>query len=98
MDEYLSCELVGGKIKQKSNRKDKGGPNRKGRKSRWEEGKGKEERPKLKGKKIKWGRREREGGKDIKNKREREKMGREEKRRDYSTEKIAKLRRKGREK
>ena len=34
---------------------------------------GKEGRPKLKGKKIKWGRREREGGKGIKNKREREK-------------------------
>ena len=47
--------MVGGKIKQKSNRKDKGGPNRKGRKSSREEGKGKEERPKLKGKKIKWG-------------------------------------------
>ena len=34
---------------------------------------GKEGRPKLKGKKIKWGRREREGGKGIKNNREREK-------------------------
>ena len=34
---------------------------------------GKEGRPKLKGKKIKWGRREKEGGKRIKNKREREK-------------------------
>ena len=33
---------------------------------------GKKGRPKLKGKKIKWGRREREGGKGIKNKRERE--------------------------
>ena len=40
---------------------------------------GKEGRPKLKGKKIKWGRREKEGGKGIKNKREREKKGREEK-------------------
>ena len=30
-------------------------------------------RPKLKGKKIKWGRREMEGGKGIKNKRDREK-------------------------
>ena len=34
---------------------------------------GKKGRPKLKGKKIKWGRREREGGKGITNKREREK-------------------------
>ena len=34
---------------------------------------GKKGRPKLKGKKIKWGRREGEGGKEIKNKREREK-------------------------
>ena len=60
----------------------------------------KEGRPKLKGKKIKWGRREREGGKG-KNKREREKKakkGREKKGGDDSTEKIAKLRRKGREK
>ena len=45
------------------------GPNRKGRKSNGgEEGNGKEGRPKLKGKKIKWGRREREGGKNKKQK------------------------------
>ena len=49
-------------MKQKSNRK-----------NREENQVGKEGRPKLKGKKIKWGRREREGGKGIKNKREREK-------------------------
>ena len=49
-------------MKKKSNRKN------------WEENQvGKEGRPKLKGKKIKWGRREREGGKGIKNNREREK-------------------------
>ena len=62
---------------------------------------GKEGRPKLKGKKIKWGRREREGGKGIKNKREREGRQRregQEKGRDDWTEKVAKLRRKGREK
>ena len=34
---------------------------------------GKKGRPKLKINKIKWGRREREGGKGIRNKREREK-------------------------
>ena len=54
----------------------------------WKEG-----RPKQKGKKIKWGIREREGGKGIKNKSEREKKakkGREEKGRDDSTEKIEK--------
>ena len=34
---------------------------------------GKKGRPKLKEKKIKWGKREREGGKGIKNKRKREK-------------------------
>ena len=38
-----------------------------------------------KGKKIKWGRREREGVRGIKNKRDREKKGREEKGRDDST-------------
>ena len=41
---------------------------------------GKKGRPKLKGKKIKWGRREREGGKGIKNKREKKtKKGRSRK-------------------
>ena len=49
---------------------------------------GKEGRPKLKGKKTKWGRREKEGGKGIKIKREREKKRREEKGRDDSTEKM----------
>ena len=43
-------------MKQKSNRK-----------NREENQVGTERRPKLKGKKIKWGRREREGGKGIKN-------------------------------
>ena len=47
-------------MKQKSNRK-----------NREETQVGKKGRPKLKGKKIKWGRREREGGKGITNKRER---------------------------
>ena len=55
-----------------------------------EEGKGKEGRPKLKGKKIKWGRREREGEKGIETNGVREKKGRLEKGRDDSTEKIAK--------
>ena len=57
---------------------------------------GKEGRLKLKGKKIKWSRSE--GGKGIKNKRERKKKakkGREEKGTNDSTEKIAKLRKKG---
>ena len=49
-------------MKQKSNRK-----------NREENEVGKKGRPNLKGKKIKWGRREREGGKGITNKREREK-------------------------
>ena len=49
-------------MKQKSNRK-----------NREENQVGKEGRPKLKGKKIKWGRREREGGKGIKKNREWEK-------------------------
>ena len=49
-------------MKQKSNRK-----------NREENQVGKEGRPKLKEKKIKWGRRERERGKGITNKREREK-------------------------
>ena len=60
MDEYLNCEMERGK-KQKSNGK-----------NREENQVGKEGRPKLKGKKTKLGRRE--GGKGIKNKREREKM------------------------
>ena len=55
-------------------------------------------RPKLKGKKIKWGRSEREEGKGIKNKSEREKKakkgrkrgGKEDKRRYDSTETISK--------
>lgn len=55
-------------MKQKSNRK-----------NREENQVGKEGRPKLKGKKIKWGKGEREGGKGIKNKREREKKGRSRK-------------------
>ena len=38
------------------------------RKNREENQVGKKGRPKLKGKKIKWGRREREGGKGIKTK------------------------------
>ena len=56
---------------------------------------GKEGRPKLKGKKTKWGRREKEGGKGIKNKREREKKakkGREE----MTRLKNREIRRKGR--
>ena len=59
--------------------------------------------PKLKGKRIKWGRRDGEVGKGIKNKREREKKakkgknreGREEKGKDDSTEKITKMKKKG---
>ena len=38
MDEYLICEMVRGKMKQKSNRI-REGPNRKGSKSSGEEGK-----------------------------------------------------------
>ena len=49
-------------MKQKSNRK-----------NREENEVEKKSRPNLKGKKIKWGRREREGGKGIKNNMEREK-------------------------
>ena len=54
---------------------------------------GKEGSQKLKGKKIMWGKREREGGKGMKNKREREKMakkGREETGRDDLFERITK--------
>ena len=69
------------------------GPNR-----REENQVGKEGRPKLKGKKSKWGRSERGEGKVIKNKSERKKKakkgrkrgGKEEKGRYDSTEKIAK--------
>ena len=62
---------------------------------------GKKGRPKLKGKKIKWGRREREGGKGIKTKgkgKRRQRREGQEKGSDDWTEKVAKLRRKGREK
>ena len=56
-------------MKQKSNRK-----------NREENQVGKKGRPKLKGKKIKWGRREREGGEGITNKREKKtKKGRSRK-------------------
>ena len=61
---------------------------------KWEENQvGEEGRPKLKGKKIKWGRREKKGGKGLKNIREREKKakkGTEDKGRDVSNDKIAK--------
>ena len=70
------------------------GPNRKGRKSSGEGGKAQTER-----KEIKCGRRERELKTKGKEKRRNGKgEGRVEKERDDSTEKIAKLRRKGREK
>ena len=63
-------------------------------------------RLKLQGKEIKWGRREREGGKGIKNKRDREKKGRKgegrKKRKDrtrlrryQNVEKMAKMKTKG---
>ena len=78
-------------MKQKSNRK-----------NREENQVGKKGRPKLKGKKIKWGRREREGGKGITKKKgkgkTRQRREDQEKGSDYWTEKVAKLRRKGREK
>ena len=45
MGEYVSCEMARGKMKQKSNRKDKGRLKQKG----------KEGSLKPKGKKIKWG-------------------------------------------
>ena len=35
MDKYLSFEMARGKMKQKSNRKDKGRPKQKGKKIKW---------------------------------------------------------------
>ena len=66
-----------------------------GKKIKWERREGQ----KLKGKKIKWGKREREGGKGIKNKGKGKRRQRREgqgKGSDDWTEKVAKLRRKGR--
>ena len=75
VDEYLSFEMVRGKMKQKSNRKDKGRPKSKGKIIKWGRRERIGEKAQTEKKKIKWGRREREGGKGIKNKREREKKG-----------------------
>ena len=70
VDEYLSFEMVRGKMKQKSNRKDKGRPKSKGKIIKWGRRERIGEKAQTEKKKIKWGRREREGGKGIKNKRE----------------------------
>ena len=88
MDEYLNCEMEMGKCNRKV-------IERIGKKIKWE----RRERPKLKGKKIKWGKKGKGRRKGNKNKGKGKRRQRREgqgKGSDDWTEKVAKLRRKGR--